>query len=267
MLRIIADRRRRERQELARQKEMTFEDSDENEEERMPPRKSQEENLRIIEAFESGEQRVTYAQLTEAYENLPLFVLIERGEVKTCRSCSKISFVDRNKTAHAVYHHACQIEGCDSYERGLRKADEEPMKRYREEEHWPAKGNDGLRGARKSDEPCVKFIIGTGCTEGNLCPRAHEYFEETNRCYTCGAKGHISRNCSMPQGDYFRNKVREESGRYRYRIEVSQNPQRSKWPEIPEAKAKVTSPPRPQTPQQEIPTTPKSQTSQQEREE
>jgi hypothetical protein len=177
------------------------------------------------------------------------------------------TFVDRNKTAHAVYHQACQVKGCESYTRGIWKADEEPMKRYREEEHWPAKGNDGLRGARKSDEPCIKFITGVGCTEGNLCPRAHEYFEETNRCYTCGAKGHISRNCNMPQGDYLRNKVKEESGRYRYRREVTQNPQRSKWPEVHEAKAKVTSPSRPQTPQQEISTTPKSQTSQQEREE
>ena len=130
MMRIIAERKRQERRYLEKQKHTDFEDSEEEE----SGRPIQEEQT--YQETQEGEP-LTHEEITMLYDEKLLSELIESEEIQKCNDCNRLSYVKRWGTAIMIYQQGCQIEGCKNRTDNERRGKLDPMKKYREERHWP----------------------------------------------------------------------------------------------------------------------------------
>ena len=71
---------------------------------------------------------------------------------------------------------------------------------------WPEVKQQHWQTRRGRQLPCLRYASGEGCPLGNECHLKHEWIEDEqerwNRCFVRGAKGHKSRNCTAPLGQY-----------------------------------------------------------------
>ena len=205
---MIAWRKQQERRDLERQRADTVE----------------------VSSGEEGKVEDTpqdYDRLFEWLQKKTLEELIALRMIQKCDSCERMSFVKRNTEAGYVYHPKCQVNGCSAH-----RPTSNPFLVTRFEVEWPyADTNEGYRGRKKSQLPCLNFLEGRGCDRGNECHLSHGHLEdarERNRCFMCGRPGHHAKNCTTPAGKFYENKHARQEATWK-NVQKVRCLRRSRW--------------------------------------